>query len=410
MNELLTFALLLFSGIFSAGETSLFLVSSKKNYPSVKVEKILQKPFLLLNTILLGNNLVNILFSNLIENKLDSFLSFIPYFQLKVLVSILLTTFIVLIFGEILPKNLALNHSRPVALILVYPLMFFKKLFYPLSYLLSHLAQFFINLWGKDQYSFLSKNEIKHIISLSQQNGLLTKEETDLIQKIINFAHTDLKTIMIPRKELLAIANSDLIEKAWYLMKNSYSARLIVYQKNIDNIVGFVHLKDFIDCQGDFNKPLKNQQGLIREVHFISETKNPVQILRFLRQKKASFVVVLDEYGGTAGIITLNGILQAILGGFIDDKKNHLKNFYLINSKEVILHGTDFRLFDVKEILKINGEWENENEKVVSFVVQSLGKIPKTGQTLKILGLFWEILEVKNNAITSLRIKKEEGI
>lgn len=410
MNELLTFALLLFSGIFSAGETSLFLVSSKKNYPSVKVEKILQKPFLLLNTILLGNNLVNILFSNLIENKLDSFLSFIPYFQLKVLVSILLTTFIVLIFGEILPKNLALNHSRPVALILVYPLMFFKKLFYPLSYLLSHLAQFFINLWGKDQYSFLSKNEIKHIISLSQQKGLLTKEETDLIQKIINFAHTDLKTIMIPRKELLAIANSDLIEKAWNLMKNSYSARLIVYQKNIDNIVGFVHLKDFIDCQGDFNKPLKNQQGLIREVHFISETKNPVQILRFLRQKKASFVVVLDEYGGTAGIITLNGILQAILGGFIDDKKNHLKNFYLINSKEVILHGTDFRLFDVKEILKINGEWENENEKVVSFVVQSLGKIPKTGQTLKILGLFWEILEVKNNAITSLRIKKEEGI
>lgn len=410
MNELLTFALLLFSGIFSAGETSLFLVSSKKNYPSVKVERILKKPFLLLNTILLGNNLVNILFSNLIENKLDAFLSFIPYFQLKVFISILLTTFIVLIFGEILPKNLALNYSGPMASILVYPLMLFKKIFYPLSYLLSILAQFFINLWGKAQDSFLSKSEMKHIISISQKKGLLTKEETDLIQKIINFAHTDLKTIMIPRKELLAIANTDFIKKAWDLMKNSYSARLIVYQKNIDNIVGFVHLKDLLDCQENFDKPLKNQQGLIREVHFISETKNPVQILRFLRQKKASFVVVLDEYGGTAGIITLNGILQAILGGFIDDKNNHLKNFYLINSKEVILHGTDFRLFDVKEILKINSDWDNENDKVVSFMVQSLGKIPKTGQTLKALGLFWEILEVKNNAITSLRIKKEGEI
>lgn len=411
MGEIWIPFLLLFSALFSAGETSLFLMSSKKKTHNPRIEGILKRPFLLLNTILLGNNLVNILSSNIMEEFFSKkVLFFIPNQELQITAVILVNTFVVLLFGEVLPKNFALNYAPQVAAILVYPLILFKKIFYPLSFIFSKLAHFFIGLWGKENDSLLSKSEIKYIISLCQQKGVLRKEETDLIQKIIHFSHADIRSMMVPRKELLSISESEVLEQAWEVMKKTYSTKLLVYVKNIDNLIGFIHLKDLIFQKNYFSLPIRNHKNLLRDLHFISETKTPLEVLKVLRKRKVSFVVVLDEYGGTAGIITLNGILQSILGGFMDERDRKKKYIEMLSSHEIILKGNYFNLGDVKKLLKIEEEWESEDEKVVSFLIRFLEDIPSEGQLVFALGLCWEILEVKNNAITKIGIKKEAEI
>lgn len=392
--------------ILAAGETAMFLLLSKKKFPDKKIEKILKNPYLLLNTVLLSNNFFCILFSNITEEFFDKkVFYFIGSQEIKILVVIFATTLLVLIFGEVLPKNFALQYPEKVAKVTVYPFALLKKIFFPFSYLFYKLSKVLTNLIGDSDHSGFTHNEIRQIISLSHEKGVLNKDEKTLIQTIINFSHTEIRNLMIPRKDLLAVSDTELLGKVWRLMKENNASKILVYKNTIDNIVGFIHLKDILTRQDEFNLNIKNIRNILREAHFVPESKKPAQCLKIMRQKKVSFIVVLDEYGGTSGIVTLNQMMKSIMGSSLEENTGK-KYWSEINPKEIIVSGNYFRLREVKDFFKLEEDIADGEERVGAFLLEKMDRQPEAGDKTKLMGLDWEILEMKENSINRLRIKK----
>ena len=399
------FFLLFLSAFFSSTETSMFLLSSQKEKSNKLVQKLLKRPILLLNTILLGNMLVNILFANLLEGFLMEEVFHGAFsIQIRIFIVIVLSTFLILVFGEVIPKNIGLAFPSQLARFNAYFFVAIRKLFFPLTFLLTKMTIFFINLWGKEQETHMSKHELRYVLHLSHKKGILKKEETELIEKIINFAHTEIWNLMIPRKDLLAISSQCRLGEAWEKMKGTSSSKMVVYQDNIDHITGFLHINDVMKHTEKFHESILEIPGLLREVHMVPETKNPVEVLKNLRAKKVSFAVVLDEYGGTAGLITINAIMKKIIGACIEESSRKEKQIVHIRPGEIVVNG-NVLLREIKDHFAINGEWSNEEDTVASFLLEQFDKIPQSGEKISALGLTWEVVELKTHSISRVKIK-----
>lgn len=384
----------------------MFLFSAKKGKGSKLVQKLLKRPILLLNTILLGNMLVNILFANLLEDFLLEKVFFVlPSEELRLVLVIIISTFLILIFGEVIPKNIGMTYPAQVARINSYAFILIRKILYPVTILFTKMTYFFINIWGKEQETHMSKHELKYVLHLSHKKGILKKEETELIEKIINFAHTEIWNLMIPRKDLLAISSGCRLGEAWEKMKATSSSKMVVFRDNIDHITGFLHINDVMKHVELFHENIENVPGLLREVHMVPETKNPVEVLKNLRAKKVSFAVVLDEYGGTAGLITINAIMKKIIGACIEESGRRERQIVQLRPGEIVVNGSTL-LREIKDYFQIKGDWENEEENVASFLLQQFDKIPFSGEKIISLGLGWEVAELKNHSISRVKIKR----
>jgi putative hemolysin len=187
-------------------------------------------------------------------------------------------------------------------------------------------------------------------------------------------------------------------------MKGTSSSKMVVYQDNIDHITGFLHINDVMKHTEKFHESILEIPGLLREVHMVPETKNPVEVLKNLRAKKVSFAVVLDEYGGTAGLITINAIMKKIIGACIEESSRKEKQIVHIRPGEIVVNG-NVLLREIKDHFAINGEWSNEEDTVASFLLEQFDKIPQSGEKISALGLTWEVVELKTHSISRVKIK-----
>ncbi|HCL57225.1 MAG TPA: hypothetical protein DHW82_09500 [Spirochaetia bacterium] len=410
MDTLLTaLFLLLASAFFSSSETALFLVNSKKTAKNKMLLHVLKRPFVLLNTIIIGNTLVNIVFSGIVENFFSNTVySEIPYKELKIFLGILSTALILLIFGEVLPKNLALKKAQKLSNLVAYPIYLLRQILFVPAFLVGRSTYHLTRLFAADEEKGFSKSEIKYVIALSREKGILTPDEAELIQKIIRFSHTEIKNLLLPRNQLIALSEEETLQKVWEVMKTEYFSKLLIYKENIDNIIGFIHLKDILNFKEDLkSKRIKNTLSLLREIHFIPESKNPVDALKILRMKKVSFAAVLDEYGGTSGIITINGILRHIIGESVEDSVKKTNDIQKIDANTLIIHHTaDITLARIKKIFQIEKEWHNEEDKIIRFLLEKFDRIPAEKDILQSLGLNWEILEVSNHAVKKIKVTR----
>jgi putative hemolysin len=400
------------SAFFSASETALTSVSRIKllnmiddNIETKKAKQILklvENPQKLLSAILIGNNIVNIGAS-----------SIATVLAMKILpsngagVSTIVMTIVVLIFGEITPKTMAAQDSEKVALGVVKFVSVVVLVFTPAIIVLNFVTGNLVKLLGggqKEKAPTITQAELKTMVNVSHEEGVLQVEERKMLNNVFDFRQSRAREVMTPRTDICALPDTATYEEAVEMFKTEKYSRLPVYRENIDDIIGVLYLKDILDF--DKNKFVITK--VMREPYYTYETKDISSLLKEMRAKRVGFAVVLDEYGGTGGIVTLEDMVEEIMGKFSDEFDEEDDEISAVRENEFIVDGIA-RLDDVNEMLGTKIECVHA-ETIGGYVTVLLGRFAQKGEVIEDEknGLTITVEEVDKNRIDKLIIKKNE--
>ena len=403
--------LILFSGFFSATETAyscankikLRTLSSNGNRRAKKVLILAEEKFdMLISTILVGNNIVNItaatvstlLFAILLKNykQIDS-----------AFVSTAVTTVVVLIFGEITPKFIAKTYPEKLAM-LFYPLIkFFTYIFKPVNFIFSGWKKFISVVFNLKNEEIITEEEIITIVEEAKEDGTLKQEETELIKSVIEFDDQEVENIFTPRVNLVAIEVNTPMEEIQKVFQTTKFSRLPVYTETIDQIIGTIHQSDFYSLL--FSKAT-SIKSIIKEAYFTTSHTKISKLLNQLQKIKNHMAIVLDEYGGTLGIVTMEDILEELVGEIWDEHDVEIAHYFKEDDTTYIVNGnapTDI----IFELFNHEDEKDNFEANTVSgWILEYLGEIPISGATFKFKNLQVDILQSTIKKINKVRITK----
>jgi putative hemolysin len=403
--------LLLASALMSGSEIALFSLSpaelkrvnEQKGGKNPVVHKLLGMPETLLATILIANNFVNISFvilSTFVTNSLVDF-SFSPL--IGFVFQVIIITFLILLFGEILPKLYASHHALTFAYLMAQPLFFLCKLFRPLSYLLTRSSYVFSNRIPNRPKN-ISMHDLSHALELTTSS---IHEERNILEGIVKFSNIDVRDIMKPRMDVVTAHISWSFSKLIALIIESGYSRIPVYSESPDNIKGILYVKDLLPHLNK-NDAFK-WQSLIRPPYFVPETKKISDLLHDFQTSKIHVAIVIDEYGGTCGLVTLEDILEEIIGEIIDESDSAEKaaftkidEYHYLFDGKISLHdfckttGLDEHLFD---------EIRGEADTLAGLILELTGDIPEKGKTTDYHAIMFTIEAVAKRRITQIRVK-----
>lgn len=384
---LLFFLLILFSAFFSSAETSLLTVSriklthraKKKDKKAMLLVHLMEKPEEFLSTILIGNNLVNVAAASVATYL------FTLYFRgsegTLLVVSTLLTTLLLLVFGEITPKSYGYRHAERLSYLYVYPIRFFNLLFYPVVKGLALLMNFFFRrqkttAWPKKE---LSLEEIKHFLSMETQLFKYNPETLKMLNEIIDISQKDIKAIMTPRVGIVAIKESGGMRELKKTILEKKFSKIPVYKGRLDNITGIIDSHVLLPAllQEDFSK-LELKKIAAKPI-FVSEYSSLNYILNEFKKHSLNLAVVLDEYGSTIGIITLSDILRGVLGDLDIGSKNIRK----LNDNVFQVKGST-PVEEVNSRLELELPEKKEYTTLSGLFIYEFGKIPQENARVKI--------------------------
>lgn len=408
--------LILLSSLFSASENAFFSLSSSDLYElekrnpiaTEKIRFILSKPRRLLATILFGNNLVNVAFIILSSLILNIYIDFTQFPEwVDFLVKVLLVTFILLIFGEVIPKTYATTYNKQVAAFLVSPLRNFQRLFSFVIYPLSNSVALFEKKVIKKQDK-ISADQLSHAIDITTEMDN-DEAEMSILKGIVRFGNTEVRQIMKPRIDVIGVdIDLDFDELIEIIKSNGYS-RMPVYQESLDQIEGIIYIKDvlpFLDRDKSFN-----WRKLIKPPFFVPENKKIDDLLKEFQEKRVHMAIVADEFGGKQGIITLEDILEEIFGE-INDEFDVAESQYILNDDNSFNMDSKIPLKDFYKIAEIDEnifqEIGDEVETLGGLVMELSGKIPPRGFTLKYENLRFTVEAVDRRRIKRIKVEKFE--
>lgn len=402
--------LILFSAFFSSAETSLLSLDKiklahkvkKKNKKAVMLIKILKSPDEFFSTILIGNNLVNIAAASLVTILFSRFLR--ANENLILLLSTACTTVIILFFAEIIPKTYAFRFSEKLSYLYAYPIKFFKFLFFPLVKIISFFSNFFFRkkMLKLDQKDF-STEEIKHFLESEIQFFKYSPETLRIVHEIIDIAQKDIKNVMTPRPKIIALeADSDLTRLKEIILKKRIT-KIPLYKDNLNNITGVIYtnklLFELINC--DF-QDLKLARISEKPV-FISEYSSLNYVLKEFKRNRTNFAVILDEYGSTIGIITLNDIFREIFGE-IEIKRTPIKR---IDSNTFIIEGY-LAVEDLNAQLYLDLPEKKDYTTLSGLFVFHFGRFPRADATITIKNIQMKVKKMGERKIEKIWLKKNE--
>jgi putative hemolysin len=382
----LMFLLLACSALVSGAEVAMFSLTradideglEKKSKRFLIISKLLERPKKLLATILIANNFINIsiviLFAFLGSFLFDEIKSSV----LRFFIEVVIVTFLILLFGEILPKIYASRNRVKFATFMAYPLSVLDVLLSPLSLPMRSITIAIHKNLGK-QKTNLSVDQLSQALKLTSKSDT-TKEEQKILQGIVSFGNTDTKQVMKPRIDTFALnIEQDYSEIMEEIIANGYS-RIPVYKENIDQIVGILYVKDLLP---HINKKQFDWKILIREPFFVPEKKKLDDLMAEFQEKKVHLAVVVDEYGGTSGLISLEDIIEEIVGDISDEFDDEDVTYSKLDDNNYVFDGKT-ALKDFYKIIKIEEtnvfeENKGEAETVAGFVLEILGSFPKQG-------------------------------
>ena len=398
--------LLFFSGFFSASETALMTLSKirlrqmvNENIKGAKtVEKLVEDSNKLLGSILVGNNIVNIGASALATSLA------IEYFgDTGVGIATGVMTLLVLIFGEITPKSLAIEKSEKVSLKVSKTILIITTILGPIVKLLMFFTNIFIKMLGgkiNKEQPFITEEELKTIVSVSHEEGVLESEEKEMIYNVVEFGDYSVEEVMIPRIDMIAIEENCSLEEIIEIFKKEQFSRIPVYQGTIDYIIGILYIKDLIFF--DMSKENFDIKKYIRKPYFTYEFKPITELFSEMRSKRIHMAIVLDEYGGTAGIITIEDLVEEIVGDIRDEYDEREHEIESISENEFIVCGST-KIDDVNEIIGIDIESE-DFDSLGGFVIGELGRLPENGETVQYSNIKFIVEKVDKNRIEKIRI------
>lgn len=400
--------LILLSAIFSATETAFSSLNSiklkhlieKGNKRAKKTLELSESFEKVLVTILVGNNIVNILAASLAT------ILFITWFNndLGITLSTVVMTTLVLIFGEITPKSLAKEVPEAFAMFITPFMQLMYILLFPLVYIFYSIQKVMRQLF-KVKSSKMTEEEVITYIEEASKDGSINSNERDLIQKVFLFDQLKVLDILTPRVSIEAIELSDSVEDMKSIFESTGHSRLPVYEKDLDHIVGILHYKDFMFLIWPLKKTLKQVMSNPIEV---TEYMRVVDLLHVLKTKKEHLAIVKDEYGGTEGIVTLEDIVEELVGDIFDEHDEIVKPIRQINDLTYVV-SSDIDIDTLCETLKIS--YDGDAQTVNGFILDLYGKIPKVSDTLTYQGYDITILKATKKMITEVEfIKKSDTL
>jgi len=414
--------LLICSALISGTEVAFFSLSQADLNQHIEETKgeslvinLLQRPRKLLATILITNNFINILIVLLFANlggilfaELNYTLN-LYFFEVSVrfLIEVVLVTFLILLFGEVLPKVYATRNSIKFAKLMSKPTKVLNVLLSPLSLPLIRLTKIVEKRLGDRNHDF-SVEKLSQALELTSDNGT-TKDEQKILKGIVTFGNTETVQIMKPRIDIFAVSDEEPYEEVLAkILKNGYS-RNPVYKNSIDNITGVLYAKDLL---AHLNKTKFKWQDLQRDPFFVPENKKLDDLLSEFQEKKNHLAIVVDEYGGTSGIVTLEDVIEEIVGDindeFDDDDLSYSKldqNNYVFEGKTTIkdfckvMHVNDESLFE---------EEKGESETLAGFILEVSGRFPKKGEKISFLNFIFTIEVLDRKRIKQVKVTRLE--
>jgi len=396
------FILLTFSAFFSGSETALLSIDNlkfrnlqKRGGNTRYISRLIKDPNRLLITVLVGNMLVNVAASALATSML------IDLFGNKGTgISIGIMTFLLLVFGEVTPKTYAINRSENFSRFVSRPLWIFSKLITPIRKILTFITNkitSLIDIESEDKEPFLTEEEFKTVLKVGHKEGQVKEQEKEMINAVLDFTDTTAEEIMTPRVDIKAVPLDMEKEKFIEFAKNIRHAKIPVYVNSIDKIIGVIYTKEaFLNPQKKFN-------GLVKPVLFVPGAKKIYDLAQSFGEQKTKVAVVIDEYGGTDGLVTAEDINEEIFGEIYDEFEVPEKIIEQINENQYKISGKAL-ITDVNEELDIN--LPEEQGIIAGFVLELFEKIPKTKETIKYENLTFQIEELAGKRIRSIIIKK----
>lgn len=392
--KIFSFIFLLFgSGFFSGSEVAFFSLDKKKvekhfkNNPFIlhHLITIISFPRRLLVTILIGNTLINVALS-IIAVSLAFDIASVFNFNLNLVITfqIILTTVLLLLFSELLPKMLASKSTYQFAKFATIPIYFISSILYPISEFITELIKILINKIKFDKSkSALTTEEFSELATLSTERGTINENEKEIINSIVEFRETNVSEIMTPRVDIVAIPETKSIDEVIKIICESGHSRIPVYRDNIDTITGVVFAKDLLKfTNNDESKKQIKISSLVKKVLFVPESKKIGELLQEFQTKKNHLAIVVDEYGGTAGLITLEDIIEEVIGDIWDEYDKAEKYIQQLAENKFLVNG-NILLEDLASDLDINFIDENDPDidTLAGFVLKISGEIPKEGDS-----------------------------
>ena len=398
--------LLIFSAFFSSLETALFHLKSSSNKNEI-VKELLKKPKKLLSNLLTGNTIVNIAIGSLSAAYTLNVIS--PNSSLSVsnllFIQVTIITFILLIFGEVIPKTYAIVKSEKLANSSAKLLRLILKIIYPVAFVFHKITDLIVKLLPiKKEQAFDSEEELIMLAEVGEEEGTLDHEESDMIQSVFEFKNKLVKEIQTPRVDISALDSTSSLDDAMDLIMKKKFSKIPVYKDTIDNIKGILYAKDIIPYLIG-SRPSIDLLKLTRSPYFTPETKPIDEVLQEFKIKKTSIAVVVDEWGGTSGLLTLEDIVEEVMGEFRDPYDSEEYEIIDQDDGSKIVDGS-INIYDIEEYFNINFPDDRDYDTLAGFILDSIGDIPKEGQEVKFDKFIFKVILLDQNRIEKIKVFK----
>ena len=353
----------------------------------------------LLTSILIGNNIVNIAATSIATSLFTATLG-----AQGVAMATGVMTVLVLIFGEITPKTISANNPEKASLVVSKPIKFFVIILTPVVWVFNIITKVIFKLFGVDDNGvkpFITEEELKTMVNVSHEEGLLEIEEREIINNVFEFGDMQAKEAMVQRLDIVAIDMEDSYDEIIELFKTEKLSRMPVYEETIDDIIGTLNIKDiiFLSDEEIENFDIKKY---IRDPFFTYEFKKITQLLEEMKKDKSQMAIVVDEYGGPAGLITIEDLVEVIVGDIEDEYDEEEDEIQVINSNEFLVEGST-KISDVNEVLGIELESE-EFDSIGGYIIGYIKHIPEENEVIEVDGIKFNIESVDKNRIKKIRI------
>lgn len=403
--------LLLLSAFFSASETAIFSSNKVKirhlaeegNRQAILTRRLLEQPGRSISTILIGNNVVNIGATALATVLAISFFGSSGAGIATAVMSIL-----ILVFGEITPKTLAARRAEDYALRISRYIHRLGKILSPLIYVFNLFTNLLLKLLDGSQKEkqFITEEELRMLVNVGEEEGFIDEDEREMIDSIFEFNDTLVREVMVPRIDIDAVNVEETLENVIKLVIKVGHSRIPVYDETVDNIIGVIYAKDLLQI---FFEPGREKIGLkklMRPAYYVPESKKVRDLFAELRKEKIHMAIVLDEYGGTAGLATIEDLIEEIVGD-IQDEYDREEQAIVKASDGSFLVDARTPIYEINEVMEMTLS-DDEFETISGLVFHNLGRLPYEGQELKIGDLQIKVEKITGRRIGKLRLRKME--
>ncbi|KJS80399.1 MAG: hemolysin [Peptococcaceae bacterium BICA1-8] len=412
LQTIILFILIFLSGFFSSTETALFSLNKVRilhmaeegNKKAQLIMKMLDDPNRLIATILIGNNIVNIGASAIATSMaIDIFGS------RGVGIATGVMTILVLVFGEVTPKTIAAQNAEKWSLNIIEIIRVLSIVFMPIIKILAVLTNFMVRLTGSaaKQGPFITEDELKLLVNVGQEEGLIAESERAMINSIFEFDDTLVREIMTPRMDMIVTDVTDSFTSVVNIAIDAGHSRIPVYEDTTDNIIGIIYAKDLLkNINKDFSA--LEIRKLLRPAYYIPETKKVRDLLAELRQAKVHMAIVIDEYGGTAGLVTIEDVIEEIIGDIQDEFDIEEESIVMLTD-DAIRADARASIYDINESLNIDLP-DDDFETISGLVFHLLGHLPKEGEELSLGNVKIKVEKTLGRRVDKVKVWKEEEI